>query len=105
MKIEPHLATILDYLIAGHSLHMENGEIVATPIVGGLTERQYECLRFIEACIEENRVPPSYDEIRIALGLASKSNVHRIVSALVERGFLDLKPYVARGISLLRKAV
>lgn len=54
----------------------------------GLTERQKECLAFIKKTIAKNGVPPSFQEINDALGLASKSGVTRLIDALAERGFV-----------------
>ena len=54
-------------------------------MIGGLTKRQHEALAYIERYCKETGMSPTYDEIRIALGLKSKSGVHRIISALSER--------------------
>lgn len=51
-----------------------------------MTTRQLELLDFIKAYIAEHRTPPSYEEMMNAMGLKSKSGIHRIVKALVERG-------------------
>jgi len=66
----------------------------------GLTERQFETLVFINRHINANGTPPSYDQIRGALGLHSKSGVHRYVNALVERGALVTRPYRARAMTI-----
>ena len=66
----------------------------------GLTHRQAECLRVIRERLAQSGVPPTYDEICVALDIASKSNVHRLVDALVERGHLRRIPNHARGLAL-----
>ena len=70
----------------------------------GLTQRQHDALRFIERTIEESGgISPSYDEIRIALGYASKSSVHRLIRELADRGHIvaEKRRYgCARSISL-----
>ena len=53
-----------------------------------MTPQQLAVLRLIDGHIERTRVPPSYQEIADALGVASKSGVHRLVGALVDRGYL-----------------
>ncbi|MBO6755444.1 MAG: hypothetical protein JJ902_03905 [Roseibium sp.] len=61
-----------------------------------LTRRQKDCLEFIEEYFDQEGVPPSFDEILVALGLRSKSGVHRIVAALEERGAIVRMPKLAR---------
>lgn len=56
--------------------------------MSGLTPRQYEALIFINERIRETGVPPSYDAIRLALGLNSKAGVSRILFCLEERGYI-----------------
>ena len=53
-----------------------------------LTRKQYELLLLINARIKETGVPPSFDEMKDALDLRSKSGIHRLIGALEERGFL-----------------
>lgn len=67
----------------------------------GLTKRQKEVLGFISAYIVENGVAPTLAEIGVAVGLRSKSSVHRIVVGLVERGAVTYMPNRARSIALL----
>lgn len=74
------------------------------PLGGGLTVRQRDLLNFIRKYIAEHGVTPSFDEMKQALGLASKSGVHRLVTALVERGYVDTMPNRARAITLRRRA-
>lgn len=66
----------------------------------GLTPRQADCLRVIRERLAQSGVPPTYDEMCLTLGMASKSGVHRLVEALVERGHLRRIPNHARGLAL-----
>ena len=70
----------------------------------GLTMRQAETLRFIEAFIVEHGFSPSYVEIAAATGIKHRSGVHRIVYELRERGVVTLLPDRARSISLVSEA-
>lgn len=67
-----------------------------------LTQRQLQLLRFIQAFQNEWGVPPSFEEMRVALGLKSKSGVHRLISGLEERGHLRRLHYRARALELTR---
>jgi len=67
-----------------------------------LTRKQSELLEFLVKHSEEQDVPPSYDEMRDALGLASKSGIHRLVSGLEERGHIRRLANRARAIEILR---
>lgn len=67
-----------------------------------LTTKQKECLNLINSRIERDGVPPSYVEMMADLGLASKSGVHRLVTALERRGFIERIPSNARAIKVLR---
>jgi repressor LexA len=67
-----------------------------------LTEKQRDLLHFIRERHREAGVSPSFDEMKEALGLKSKSGVHRLVGALEERGFLRRLPNRARAIEILR---
>ncbi len=69
-----------------------------------LTRKQSELLEFLVSHAAENNVPPSFDEMRDALGLASKSGVHRLVSGLEERGHIRRLANRARAIEILRPA-
>ena len=53
-----------------------------------LTQRQHDLLVYINNYISDHGISPSYDDMRAGLGLRSKSGIHRLISALVERGFL-----------------
>ena len=61
-----------------------------------LTRKQYELLRFISERLKESGVPPSFDEMKDALDLRSKSGIHRLITALEERGFIRRLPNRAR---------
>lgn len=67
-----------------------------------LTRKQYELLRFIAERLGEDGVSPSFDEMKDALGLKSKSGIHRLIGALEERGFLRRLPHRARALEILR---
>ncbi len=57
-----------------------------------LTRKQLDLLRFIQQRMRETGVPPSFDEMKDALDLKSKSGIHRLITALEERGFLRRLP-------------
>lgn len=67
-----------------------------------LTRKQHELLMFIHERVKETGVPPSYDEMKDALDLRSKSGIHRLITALEERGFLRRLPHRARAIEIVR---
>src|SRR6202012_3900481 len=67
-----------------------------------LTRKQYELLRFINERLKERGVPPSFDEMKDALDLRSKSGIHRLITALVERGFIRRLPHRARAIEVIK---
>jgi repressor LexA len=69
-----------------------------------LTKKQSELLRFIHERLKETGVPPSFDEMKDALDLRSKSGIHRLIIALEERGFIRRLPNRARAIEVLRLA-
>ena len=67
-----------------------------------LTKKQNELLRFIHERLKESGVPPSFDEMKDALDLRSKSGIHRLIMALEERGFIRRLPNRARALEVLR---
>jgi len=67
-----------------------------------LTRKQYELLMFIHERIRETGVPPSFDEMKDALDLKSKSGIHRLITALEERGFLRRMEKRARALEVTR---
>ena len=67
-----------------------------------LTKKQHELLVFIEQRLNKNGISPSYDEMKDALSLASKSGIHRLITGLEERGFIRRLPHRARALEILR---
>lgn len=67
-----------------------------------LTRKQHELLSFIDRHLKETGFSPSFDEMKDALNLRSKSGIHRLISALEERGFLSRRHHRARALEVLR---
>ena len=67
-----------------------------------LTRKQFELLRFIHERVTESGVPPSFDEMKDALDLRSKSGIHRLITALEERGFIRRLANRARAIEVIK---
>ncbi len=67
-----------------------------------LTRKQIQLLEFIQARMARDGVPPSFDEMKLALDLRSKSGIHRLVTALEERGFIRRLPHRARALEIIR---
>lgn len=67
-----------------------------------LTRKQYELLSFIDKRLNEDGVSPSFDEMKDALGLRSKSGIHRLITGLEERGFIRRLPHRARALEVLK---
>ena len=67
-----------------------------------LTRKQHELLLFIHERMKESGIPPSFDEMKEALDLASKSGIHRLITALEERGFIRRLPNRARALEVIR---
>ena len=67
-----------------------------------LTRKQRDLLDFIHTRVQRDGVPPSFDEMREALDLRSKSGIHRLIMALEERGFIRRLPHRARAIEIVR---
>lgn len=67
-----------------------------------LTRKQYELLMFIHERLKETGVPPSFDEMKEALDLRSKSGIHRLITGLEERGFIRRLPNRARAMEVVR---
>ncbi|WP_074380684.1 transcriptional repressor LexA [Bartonella doshiae] len=67
-----------------------------------LTCKQYELLLFIHNHMKETGIPPSFDEMKVALELASKSGIHRLITALEERGFIRRLSNRARAVEIIR---
>ncbi|WP_336986409.1 transcriptional repressor LexA [Altererythrobacter aquiaggeris] len=68
-----------------------------------LTAKQHELIRFIQLRLEETGISPSFEEMKDALDLKSKSGVHRLISALEERGFIRRLPNRARALEVLKQ--
>ena len=67
-----------------------------------LTQRQHQLLKFIQDYLDRHGVPPSFEEMRSALKLKSKSGIHRLITGLEERGYIRRLAYRARALEVLR---
>lgn len=67
-----------------------------------LTKKQLELLNFINRRVQRDGVPPSFDEMKEALNLRSKSGIHRLITALEERGFIRRLAHRARAIEVIK---
>lgn len=67
-----------------------------------LTKKQLELLEFIHKRVQKDGVPPSFDEMKLALDLRSKSGIHRLITALEERGFIRRLAHRARAIEIVK---
>ncbi|KAB2851255.1 MAG: transcriptional repressor LexA [Hyphomicrobiaceae bacterium] len=67
-----------------------------------LTSKQKELLLFIHSRLQQSGVPPSFDEMKEALDLRSKSGIHRLITALEERGFIRRLPHRARALEVVK---
>ncbi len=67
-----------------------------------LTQKQKDLLMLIHARLQETGVPPSFDEMKDALDLKSKSGIHRLITALEERGFIRRLPHRARALEIIK---
>ena len=67
-----------------------------------LTKKQRDLLLFIHERLGESDVPPSFEEMKDALGLKSKSGIHRLISGLEERGYIQRLPHRARALEIIR---
>ncbi|MCB1562344.1 MAG: transcriptional repressor LexA [Alphaproteobacteria bacterium] len=65
-----------------------------------LTQKQRDLLFFIHERMKDGDVPPSFEEMKQALGLKSKSGIHRLISGLEERGYLERLPHRARALEI-----
>ncbi|MEC7464538.1 MAG: transcriptional repressor LexA [Pseudomonadota bacterium] len=68
-----------------------------------LTRKQHQLLTYIDNHMKSNGIPPSYDEMKDALSLKSKSGIHRLITGLEERGFLRRLPHKARALEILKE--
>ncbi|MDK3016426.1 transcriptional repressor LexA [Pseudodonghicola flavimaris] len=67
-----------------------------------LTRKQLDLLEFIHKRVQRDGVPPSFDEMKVALDLRSKSGIHRLITALEERGFIRRLAHRARAIEIVK---
>lgn len=67
-----------------------------------LTRKQYDLLHFIHNRLQKDGIPPSFDEMKDALDLRSKSGIHRLITALEERGFIRRLAHRARAIEIVK---
>src|ERR1700683_4335833 len=67
-----------------------------------LTRKQHELLVYINRRLADSGVSPSFEEMKIALGLRSKSGIHRLISGLQERGFIKRLPHRARALEVIK---
>jgi len=67
-----------------------------------LTRKQQELLLFLDERISQSGVTPSFEEMKVKVGLKSKSGIHRLISALEDRGFIKKLPFKARAIEILK---
>ena len=67
-----------------------------------LTKKQYELLIFIDTRLKSTGISPSFDEMKEAMTLKSKSGIHRLITGLQERGFIRRLPHRARALEVLR---
>ena len=67
-----------------------------------LTSKQRDLLEFINTRMQRDGVPPSFDEMKEALDLRSKSGIHRLITALEERGFIRRLPHKARALEIVK---
>ena len=67
-----------------------------------LTKKQYELLLYIDRHLKQTGFSPSFEEMKDALSLKSKSGIHRLISALEERGFLGRRHHRARALEVLK---
>jgi repressor LexA len=70
--------------------------------VNMLTRKQHELLTFINQRLAEGGVSPSFEEMKLALGLRSKSGIHRLIGGLQERGFIRRLPHRARALEVVK---
>jgi len=68
--------------------------------VSMLTKKQRDLLLFIHKRLSESDIPPSFEEMKDALGLKSKSGIHRLISGLEERGYIERLPHRARALEI-----
>ena len=90
------------FVLFDFSLDSKNVTLDYVGISQMLTRKQYQLLIFIDQTLNDTGISPSYDEMRDALNLKSKSGIHRLISGLEERGFIRRLPHRARALEVLR---
>lgn len=88
--------------MGGFGQFCANGRVCIGKEQRVLTAKQKELLLFIHSRLQEGAVSPSFEEMKDALGLKSKSGIHRLISGLEERGFIQRLPHRARALEVLR---
>ena len=93
-------------LLALAFMALRHPPVVEQPVlpIAGITRQQAATLEFIKTYQERYGASPSYDEIKQAMGFASKTSVHRLVHGLAERGAVQVLPGRHRSIALLGRA-
>src|ERR671934_3117555 len=92
--------THIEHIVSVHDLFRRLASAAAMGDAEMLTRKQFELLRFIHERLKEAGVPPSFDEMKDALDLRSKSGIHRLITALEGRGFICRLPNRARAIEV-----
>src|SRR4029453_10896200 len=96
--------THIEHIVSVHDLF--RASLLGPPQRGKckmLARKQFELLRFIHERLKETGVPPSFDEMKDALDLRSKSGIHRLITALEERGFIRRLPNRAPAIEVIKQ--
>jgi repressor LexA len=94
----------MEHIVFVHDLFLAAGlcRAAGREVPAMLTRKQFELLRFVHERLKESGVPPSFDEMKDALDLRSKSGIHRLITALEERGFIRRLPNRARAIEVIK---
>src|SRR3954466_14015411 len=97
--------TSIEHIVSVHDLFrvsLEPSNLPSTRGASMLTRKQFELLRFIHERLKESGIPPSFDEMKDALDLRSKSGIPRLITSLEERGFIRRLPNRARAIEVIK---
>src|SRR5262245_11049883 len=94
--------THMEHIVSVHALFSDGRATGNRGDRAMLTRKQFELLRFIHERLKEAGIPPSFDEMKDALDLRSKSGIHRLITALEERGFIRRLPNRARAIEVIK---
>src|ERR1700750_1862984 len=87
---------------AGTNIHRSAFVLIPRRGPQMITRKQHELLMFIHERMKESGIPPSFDEMKDALDLRSKSGIHRLITALEERGFIRRLPNRARALEVIK---